>query len=95
MDRVTLSFRKVTWLAQGQGVRNWQRQAQNTDLCFAIWPRKCRWEGKRKACLTLGRAGSLNNDVTWSLFNVSVIPRTGSGTKEQELKSQIDVLLAV
>lgn len=71
MEKVTLSLRKVTLLGQGQEVRTWQRQVQDTSLCFAIWPGKCRQEGKREACLTLGQAESLSNNVTWGLLSVS------------------------
>lgn len=36
MERVTLNFRKVTLPPEGQGMRNWQRQGQDTGLGFAI-----------------------------------------------------------
>lgn len=69
MDKVTESFRKVTLLAQGQRIRNCQRQAQNTGPCFAIWQEKCRQE---EGMPDLGRAESRKHNVTWNLLDVSV-----------------------
>lgn len=70
MERVILSFRRVTLLAQGQGDEEMAEASTGRGSLFHHLARKVKM-GRKKGGVwekgaTLAGAESLNNNVTWS-----------------------------